>query len=107
MANLTDCEYSKTNFFKKFTKQNGGHQQDEIRKLLFYTMYACGAPMLIIILSVVVEYQPSTYSGPRPEFGVHRCFFGNDLGSFVFFHLPLLVIQVRSKICCSEKKIQV
>ena len=78
---------------KKLTKkQNGG--QDEIRKLLFYTMYACGAPMLIIILSVVVEYQPSTYSGPRPEFGVHRCFFGNDLGSFVFFHLPLLVIQV-------------
>ena len=80
---------------KKFTKNTKiGGKQDEIRKLLFYTMYACGAPMLIIILSVVVEYQPSTYSGPRPEFGVHRCFFGNDLGSFVFFHLPLLVIQV-------------
>lgn len=79
---------------KKFTKNTKiGGKQDEIRKLLFYTMYACGAPMLIIILSVVVEYQPSTYSGPRPEFGVHRCFFGNDLGSFVFFHLPLLVIQ--------------
>ena len=47
----------------KLTKHGG---KDEIRKLLFYTMYACGAPMLIIILSVVVEYQPSTYSGPRP-----------------------------------------
>jgi hypothetical protein len=33
-------------------------QRDEARKLLFYTMYACGAPMIIIILTVVVEYQP-------------------------------------------------
>ena len=70
-------------------------ERDDIRKLLFYTMYASGAPMIIIILSVVVEYQPSTYSGPRPQFGVTKCFFGNDLGSFIFFHLPLLVIQVR------------
>ena len=44
---------------------------------------------------VVVEYQPNTYSGPRPEFGKQRCFFGNDLASFIFFHLPLLVIQVK------------
>ena len=70
-------------------------ERDDIRKLLFYTMYASGAPMIIIILSVVVEYQPSTYSGPRPQFGVNKCFFGNELGSFIFFHLPLLVIQVR------------
>ncbi len=70
-------------------------ERDDIRRLLFYTMYASGAPMIILILSVVVEYQPHTYTGPRPEFGVNRCFFGNDLGSFLFFHLPLLIIQVR------------
>lgn len=70
-------------------------ERDDTRKLLFYTMYASGVPMIIIILSVVVEYQPRTYSGPRPELGVHQCFFGNNLGSFIFFHLPLLIIQVR------------
>ena len=69
-------------------------ERDDIRKLLFYTMYASGAPMIIIILSVVVEYQPQTYAGPRPQFGVERCFFGSDVGSFIFFHLPLMIIQV-------------
>ena len=69
-------------------------ERDDIRKLLFYTMYASGAPMIIIILSVVVEYQPQTYAGPRPQFGVDRCFFGNDVASFIFFHLPLMIIQV-------------
>merc|ERR1711997_225706 len=68
-------------------------ERDDIRKLLFYIMYASGAPMIIIILSVVVEYQPQTYVGPRPQFGVERCFFGSDVGSFIFFHLPLMIIQ--------------
>ena len=37
--------------FSKVKLLKQGARADEIRKLLFYTMYACGAPMLIIILS--------------------------------------------------------
>ena len=47
--NVLSFDIYKTFSKVKLSKQ--GARADEIRKLLVYTTYACGAPMLIIILS--------------------------------------------------------
>ena len=63
--------------------------------MIKYSIYATVVPVLFTLLAITIEFLPPSYEGVRPGFGLRRCFFDTPLGSFVFFHLLLLIIQVQ------------
>ena len=66
------------------------------RRLAIYTVYAIGMPLVIVIITVIVEFVEVVPTEFKPYFGQRKCFFDDDqkLSAFIFFYLPLLLIQV-------------
>jgi G protein-coupled receptor Mth (Methuselah protein) len=70
------------------------------KRLAIYTMYAVGVPLIISVITVIVEFveisQGSLTEKIKPYFGRRKCFFdpSQKLSAFIFFYLPLLLIQV-------------
>lgn len=76
---------------------NSGNKR---KKFLLYFLYALGVPILISIATVIAEYTDvaANHDDFKPMFGARKCFFDDDSkpAQFIFFHLPLLLIQVPS-----------
>ncbi len=68
---------------------------DDRIRLIKYASYAIGVPALVTSITAVFEFLPESYDGLRPGFGMRACFFDSTLSNFVFFHLLMIIMQVR------------
>jgi hypothetical protein len=87
------------------------------KRLALYILYAVGIPLIISIITVIVEFVESDnildenenildenknildknktiLDYIKPNFGEKKCFFEQKLSALIFFYLPLLFIQL-------------
>ncbi len=68
------------------------------KKFSIYFLYATGLPLVISAITAIIEFSQLVDDDNqlKPDFGSRKCFFDQDkkLSNFVFFYLPLLLIQI-------------
>uniref|UniRef100_A0A182IR24 G-protein coupled receptors family 2 profile 2 domain-containing protein n=1 Tax=Anopheles atroparvus TaxID=41427 RepID=A0A182IR24_ANOAO len=70
-----------------------GVRSTETKKFLFYSLYAWGVPILMVIAVITVDNTDWLPVYLRPQFGTTRCLFiENKLIEFVYLYLPLLIL---------------
>ena len=75
------------------------YKAKERRKLIWYTVYATGSPLIITGITAVLQFVNLgniDHQGLKPDFGESTCFFNGQkkLSAFVLFYIPLLLLQV-------------
>ncbi len=62
--------------FQKFRKSKSRKSETRSSKLLYYSIYAIGSPLVILSITIVLEFLPDSYGGLRANFGQRLvCFF--------------------------------
>ncbi|BES95247.1 g-protein coupled receptor [Nesidiocoris tenuis] len=64
------------------------------KKLLCYSAYAWGMPLLILCITLAVDYSPSipTNSRFKPAMGLDKCFFRGRIAGWTYFYGPMAII---------------
>jgi len=77
----------------------GSVKERERKKFLIYSIYAWGAPLVMLVVCLLMDLLPdvpSTYI--RPEFGVTKCWFKTDTAVFAYFYGPVGVLLLCNSI---------
>ncbi|KAF6206877.1 hypothetical protein GE061_018113 [Apolygus lucorum] len=71
----------------------GGTWRDQ-KKLMCYSAYAWGMPLLILGVTIAVDLMPSvpTTSRFKPAMGLDKCFFRGRIAGWTYFYGPMAVI---------------
>uniref|UniRef100_A0A182PLA5 G-protein coupled receptors family 2 profile 2 domain-containing protein n=1 Tax=Anopheles epiroticus TaxID=199890 RepID=A0A182PLA5_9DIPT len=68
-------------------------RSSERRKFLYYSLYAWGAPLLIVGFATLVDNTDFIHESMRPQIGQERCFVSEErLIGFLYMYLPMLVL---------------
>ncbi|KAF4528729.1 hypothetical protein B566_EDAN008995 [Ephemera danica] len=72
-----------------------GTPDRERRKLIIYSLYAWGCPLIMLVVSIIMDYAPGIpNTALKPQFGVQRCWFGDKLAVFAYFFGPISVLLI-------------
>uniref|UniRef100_A0AB38ZED9 Venom G-protein-like protein 1 n=1 Tax=Ectomocoris sp. TaxID=3104572 RepID=A0AB38ZED9_9HEMI len=66
----------------------------ETRKLLLYSLYAWGFPLIILLITVAVDFTdfvPAT-SPFKPKVGINKCFFDDRTSAYMYFYGPMAIL---------------
>ncbi|XP_029168413.1 probable G-protein coupled receptor Mth-like 10 [Nylanderia fulva] len=89
--------------FRGFSSLQRNVKQQEKRKLIYYTIFAWGCPLMLAILSVSMDILSKYNHVPpvlRPEFYLGQCwFFGN--GPYLLYYYVLSSMCVINSVCLS------
>jgi hypothetical protein len=70
-------------------------KERERNKFLMYSMYAWGAPLVLLVVSLLMDLHPDiTIAHIKPEFGVKACWFKSKYN----YDVLLLLTQASSTI---------
>merc|ERR1719189_3369920 len=63
---------------------------------LYRTQVAFGysIPMVIVLLTIIVDHTAEKCSALKPDIGLEACFFSDQTTTFIWFHLPLAIILI-------------
>uniref|UniRef100_A0A182MPY5 G-protein coupled receptors family 2 profile 2 domain-containing protein n=1 Tax=Anopheles culicifacies TaxID=139723 RepID=A0A182MPY5_9DIPT len=68
-------------------------RSSERRKFLYYSLYAWGAPLLIVGLVALLDNTEFIHASMRPQIGMERCFVSAErLIGFLYMYLPMLLL---------------
>uniref|UniRef100_A0A182N959 G-protein coupled receptors family 2 profile 2 domain-containing protein n=1 Tax=Anopheles dirus TaxID=7168 RepID=A0A182N959_9DIPT len=68
-------------------------RSSERRKFLYYSLYAWGAPLLVVGFVALLDNTEFIHESMRPQIGMDRCFVSEErLIGFLYMYLPLLVL---------------
>ncbi|XP_046681532.1 G-protein coupled receptor Mth2-like [Homalodisca vitripennis] len=71
----------------------GSVKEREHKKFIMYSLYAWGCPLIILVITLIIELVPSIPdSFIKPEFGVIKCWFGTSKAQLLYFYLPIGVL---------------
>ncbi|XP_014254269.1 G-protein coupled receptor Mth2-like isoform X4 [Cimex lectularius] len=75
-------------------KLRGTASERDRKKLLAYSFYAWGMPLIILAVTVGVDYSDSIPSSSifKPNMGKDRCFFKGRTATWTYFYGPMAVI---------------
>ena len=90
--------------FRTFARQiRAPKESADIRKLVFYFLYAQGVPLLIVVITTLID-KSGNESLILPNMGKYGCFLGSEGSSsnapyfhtpiFLYYHLFLLIVQI-------------
>lgn len=68
----------------------------ELSRLRFklYSLYSWGCPLVIAIVSVIIQSLPEDFDVIRPDFGTTKCWFRENLSLWAYFYGFVLVLVV-------------
>uniref|UniRef100_A0A182LY68 G-protein coupled receptors family 2 profile 2 domain-containing protein n=2 Tax=Anopheles culicifacies TaxID=139723 RepID=A0A182LY68_9DIPT len=70
-----------------------GVRSSETKKFLFYSLYAWGCPIMLVLSALVADNTDILPPYLRPQFGTTRCLFvENKLIEFLYLYMPLLIL---------------
>ncbi|XP_046680952.1 G-protein coupled receptor Mth2-like isoform X4 [Homalodisca vitripennis] len=71
----------------------GSVKEREHKKFILYSLYAWGCPLVIFVITLVIELVPSIpKSFIKPQFGVDKCWFKTSEALVLYFYLPIGVL---------------
>ncbi|XP_053674611.1 G-protein coupled receptor Mth2-like [Anopheles nili] len=63
------------------------------RKLLYYSLYGWGAPLLMLAFVLIADYTEFLHESRRPNIGKERCFVDEEMMvGFLYMFLPMLLL---------------
>ncbi|KAG8179555.1 hypothetical protein JTE90_016125 [Oedothorax gibbosus] len=75
------------------TKLVMSSQNAKRRQFLYYSIYSWGVPLVITIISVIMDNIRATPNWIRPDFGMHDiCWMANEKAKLAFFMIPAFVL---------------
>ncbi|XP_055537391.1 G-protein coupled receptor Mth2-like isoform X3 [Wyeomyia smithii] len=78
-----------------WTFSSGVVMRNERKRFLYYSLYAFGSPVVILVLALIFDFTELVPEEYRPRFGEPSCFIHkNKWIEFVYFYLPLLILVV-------------
>ncbi|XP_068204273.1 uncharacterized protein [Palaemon carinicauda] len=68
----------------------------ELSRLRFklYSLYSWGCPLVIAIVSAIIQSLPENIDVIRPNFGVSKCWFDKDISQWAYFYGFVLVLVI-------------
>ncbi|CAL1687354.1 unnamed protein product [Lasius platythorax] len=87
--------------FRKFRPLQGNVKQRERKKIVLYSIYAWGSPIILVVVCGIMEFVPNLSENLiRPRFGVDYCWFSEDMAIILYCYVPMS-INIISSICLS------
>ncbi|XP_029659264.1 G-protein coupled receptor Mth2-like isoform X1 [Formica exsecta] len=86
--------------FRGFRSLQSNINQQERKKLIMYSAYAWGGPLILTIICIIMEFVPSVPKNLRPQIGLVRCWFYDDVPLALYLYLPAIICSTGS-ICLS------
>ena len=80
--------------------------REDMKKFLFYALYAQGVPLLINIITLIIDSSKDKITSHYPNMGAVRCFLGEDLmqkknhphyfesAKFIYHDLFMFIVQL-------------
>ncbi|KAK9504340.1 hypothetical protein O3M35_010695 [Rhynocoris fuscipes] len=71
-----------------------GSRGGDIRKLVFYSLYAWGMPLIILLITVTVDFSDLVPDNSpfKPKIGIQKCFFDDRSSAYMYFYGPMGVL---------------
>ncbi|XP_073972397.1 G-protein coupled receptor Mth2-like isoform X2 [Rhodnius prolixus] len=75
-------------------RTRGGRPGGDLRKLLLYSLYAWGMPLLILLATVAVDFSDAVpkMSPFKPNVGTNKCFFEGRSAAYLYFYGPMALL---------------
>ncbi|XP_064122166.1 probable G-protein coupled receptor Mth-like 3 [Macrobrachium nipponense] len=75
-----------------------GILENDKQKFLLYTSYAFGCPLVIVLVTLIMQFLPQVASARLivPGFGEESCWFAGELAQFLYFYLAIATLIVLS-----------
>ncbi|XP_062708341.1 G-protein coupled receptor Mth2-like isoform X3 [Aedes albopictus] len=76
-----------------WTFSSGVVIKNERKRFLYYSLYAWGCPLVLVVLVAIFENTELIDDHLRPGFGINNCSFYTDkMVQFLYLYLPLLIL---------------
>ncbi|KXJ82612.1 hypothetical protein RP20_CCG012774 [Aedes albopictus] len=76
-----------------WTFSSGVVIKNERKRFLYYSLYAWGCPLVLVVLVAIFENTELIEDHLRPGFGINNCSFYTDkMVQFLYLYLPLLIL---------------
>ncbi|XP_064122159.1 probable G-protein coupled receptor Mth-like 1 [Macrobrachium nipponense] len=75
-----------------------GILEKDKQKFLLYASYAFGCPLVIVLVTLIIQFLPQEASAGLivPGFGEESCWFAGELAQFLYFYLAIATLIVLS-----------
>ncbi|XP_049779046.1 G-protein coupled receptor Mth2-like isoform X4 [Schistocerca cancellata] len=79
--------------FSGFRSLRGTAREREHKKFIIYSIYSWGCPLILLSVTLVMQFHNDIPDGLlRPQFGVKRCWFPDDITILAYFYGPVGVL---------------
>ncbi|XP_049956981.1 G-protein coupled receptor Mth2-like isoform X1 [Schistocerca serialis cubense] len=79
--------------FSGFRSLRGTAREREHKKFIIYSIYSWGCPLILLSVTLVMQFHNDIPDGLlRPQFGVKKCWFPDDITILAYFYGPVGVL---------------